>query len=95
MVGNPAYRAPVQRSNIHANGEGLSGDAQLRHQGNVHKTHIGPESMSIWRDLDWSPHIKVVWRMGRVGEEATLSLRPTRVLIPTNELGLLMGQVDT
>jgi hypothetical protein len=41
MVGDTAVRAHVQHSNIHGNGEGLSEDAQLGHQGIVHKTHIG------------------------------------------------------
>ena len=42
MVGDPAYRAPFQHSNIHENGEGLSGDVQLGRQGNIHKTEIVP-----------------------------------------------------
>jgi hypothetical protein len=41
-VSEPVYRAPVQRSNVHGNGEGLIGDAQLGHQSSVQKTLIGP-----------------------------------------------------
>jgi hypothetical protein len=53
------------------------------------------EVMSTWRDLDWLPHSRVAWREGRVRGEVQLSLRPTSILTPTNELGLLKGQVDT
>ena len=42
IVGDPAYRAPVQCSNIHGNGEGLNGDAQLGRQGSVHKACVSP-----------------------------------------------------
>jgi hypothetical protein len=57
MVGDPAYRAPDQRSNIHGNGVELYWDALLGCQGNIHKRLTSaPESMSTWRDLDWSFH---------------------------------------
>lgn len=41
-MGDLAYRAPVQCSNVHENGEGLSGDIQLGSQGSVHKALISP-----------------------------------------------------
>ncbi|XP_038869881.1 trace amine-associated receptor 1-like [Salvelinus namaycush] len=41
-MGDPTYRAPVQHSNIHGNGEGLGGDVQLRSQCVVQKVLIGP-----------------------------------------------------
>ena len=37
MVGNPAYRAVVQRSDIHGNG------VELGRQSNIHKSLIGPQ----------------------------------------------------
>ena len=43
MVGDPAYSVPIQCSNIHGNGEGISGDAQLGRQGNIQKTCIDPQ----------------------------------------------------
>ena len=42
IVGNPAYGVPIQCSNVQGTGEGLSGDAQLRHQGGVHEPLVGP-----------------------------------------------------
>jgi hypothetical protein len=41
-MGNPTYRAPVQSSNIHGNGEGLSGDVHLGSQCGIQKALIGP-----------------------------------------------------
>ena len=49
MVGDPAYRAPVQRSNIHGSGERLSGDVQLRSQVVSKKTLI---VLRVNEDLD-------------------------------------------
>ena len=46
VVGDPAYRAPVQCSNVHGNGEGLNGDAQLGSQGRVQKALIGTGAIS-------------------------------------------------
>jgi hypothetical protein len=40
-MGDPTYRAPVQRSNIHGNGEGLSGDVQFGSQCDIQKALIG------------------------------------------------------
>jgi hypothetical protein len=42
IVGEPAYRAPIQCSNIQGAGEVLNWDAQLRHQGGVQETLVGP-----------------------------------------------------
>jgi hypothetical protein len=39
---DPNYKALVQRSNIHGNGEWLSGDGQLGSQCGVQKALIGP-----------------------------------------------------
>jgi hypothetical protein len=50
-VGDPAYRAPVQRSNIQRNGEGLSVDAQLGLQGSVHKALIFPRVDEYPREI--------------------------------------------
>lgn len=41
-MGDLTIRAPVQHSNIHGNGEGLSGDVQLGSQCGVQKALIGP-----------------------------------------------------
>ena len=41
-MSDPAYRSPVQRSNIHGSGEWLSGDVQLGCQCSVQKALISP-----------------------------------------------------
>lgn len=47
-----AYRAPDQRSNVHGNGEALSGDAQLRHQGSIpKKTMSNNWNITVFSDV--------------------------------------------
>jgi hypothetical protein len=74
---------------------GMKRDAQRGRQDNVHKTHTGPRIDDYLERLGLVAPQQGGMERGQEGGEATLSLRPTRVLISTNELGLLKGQVDT
>ena len=52
-MSDPSYRAPAQRSNIHGNGDGLSGDVQLGSQCGVQKALIAcvdPALPFRWRE---------------------------------------------
>jgi hypothetical protein len=81
VIGDPTYRAHVQHSNIHGNGEGLSGDVQLGSQCGILKALIAPPSQTQ-RDLDWFPHSRMTWKGVRVREAEMFSIWPTRVLAP-------------
>jgi hypothetical protein len=89
IVGNPAYRASIQGSNVQETGEGLSGDAQLRHQGGIHETLVSP------RVNENPERFRLVAPQQDDMKRGASKGRPTRVLIPTDEPGLFKGQVDT
>ena len=59
IVSDPAYRAPGQHSNVHGNGEELSGDAHLGRQGSVRKALIGPRVEDYPENLRLVPHSKM------------------------------------
>ena len=83
-VTDPANRAPVQCSGVQRNGEELCGDTQLRHQ----------EFKSTKINLDLSLQNKIAWRGVWVIGDGRLPVWPTSVLIPTDEPGIFIGQVD-
>ena len=84
-MGDPANRAPIQHSNIHGNGEGMSGAVQLGGQGSVQKALIGPRvNEDSERFTMVFPQQKGTKRGVSKGSRKLSSL-PTSVLTPTGE----------
>ena len=91
-MSDTANRASVQCSGVHGNGEKLCGDTQLRHQGSVHKAFVGPR---VHEHLErFRPVTPQQDSMESSMSNGRLPVWPTGVLIPTDEPGIFIGQVD-
>ena len=82
-LGNSANRAPIQRSDVHGNGERLCGDSQLQHQGSIHKALVSPRVNEYpERFRPFTPVHRVAWRGVRAMEDGKLPVWLTSVLVP-------------
>jgi hypothetical protein len=88
-MGDPTYRAPVQRPSIHGNGEGLF---RKESQCGVQKALVGPR---VNEDLERfglvSSHQNDMKRGASKGSRKVL-IQPTSVSVPNGEPVLLPGK---